>query len=305
MHRTDAIATLENGVRIEYILAEPDGGTRAKETLVLIHGYPQTNYQFRHVLKPFTRAGLRVVAPSYRGAGNSSADSQGGYDKLTLAGDLLELLVSHLKLSSFIVLGHDIGSMVATALAFIPGAREPLKALIVGECPQPGTSLYRKSTSDPEMILKDVFHFAFHQPRGLAEMLTAGKEEQYLVHFYERLAYNPAFLTPADIAHYASIFRRAGKMQAGFELYRAFEQDHGDILAHVKDGGKLPASLPVLSTGGKESAFTVMLGEAMKEIAENVTTSEGVPGAAHWVAEEAPQGFVDEVLGFLRSQKLM
>lgn len=41
MRRTDAIATLESGIRIEYVVAEPDDGD-AKESLVLIHGYPQT-----------------------------------------------------------------------------------------------------------------------------------------------------------------------------------------------------------------------------------------------------------------------
>ncbi|GAA5850584.1 hypothetical protein JCM9279_007551 [Rhodotorula babjevae] len=235
MRRTDAIATLESGIRLEYLLAEPDDG-EAKESLVLIHGYPQTNYQFRHVLEPLTKAGLRVVAPNYRGAGSSSSDAQGGYDKFTLATDILELLTKVLKLSSFVVLGHEIGSMVATSLAFLPEAHGPLKALIVGECPQPGTSMYRRSTSDPKMILTGpVFHFAFHQPRGLAEMLTEGKEEQYLQHFYERLAYNPSFLSREDLAHYACEFRRAGNMRAGFELYRAFEQDHEDMLKRVKE----------------------------------------------------------------------
>lgn len=43
----------------------------------------------------------------------------------------------------------------------------------------------------------------------------------------------------------------------------------------------------------------------MKELAENVTASEGVAGASHWVAEEAPQAFVDEQLAFLRQHKLL
>lgn len=42
MHRTDAIATLKSGIRLEYVVAAPDDAKSVKETLVLIHGYPQT-----------------------------------------------------------------------------------------------------------------------------------------------------------------------------------------------------------------------------------------------------------------------
>jgi hypothetical protein len=80
--------------------------------------------------------------------------------------------------------------MIATSLAMLAGPKV-VKGLVVMECPQPGTSLYRKSTSEPEMILGTVFHFAFHQPQGLAEALTEGKEEVYLQHFYERLVWSP------------------------------------------------------------------------------------------------------------------
>ncbi|GAA5994771.1 alpha/beta fold hydrolase [Rhodotorula paludigena] len=305
MHRTDAIATLKSGIRLEYVVAAPDDAKSVKETLVLIHGYPQTCYAYRHVLEPLVHAGLRVVAPSYRGAGNSSADAQTGYDKFTLARDIHELLTTTLALDSFVVLGHDIGSMVATAFAFLPEARKQLRGLIVCECPQPGTSLYRKSTTDPEMILGETFHFAFHQPRGFGEILTEGREDVFLKHFYERLSYNPTFLSDGDLAYYISAFRRAGKMTAGFEVYRSFEQDHREMLEAVKKQGKLPTSLPVLSTGGQESSFTKPLGEAMKELAENVTATGGIPHAGHWIAEENPHGFVKEVLGFLKEQQMV
>ncbi|GJN91740.1 hypothetical protein Rhopal_004763-T1 [Rhodotorula paludigena] len=269
MHRTDAIATLKSGIRLEYVVAAPDDTKSVKETL------------------PLARAGLRVVAPSYRGAGNSSADAQTGHDKFTLARDIYELLTTTLALDSFVVLYR--------ARHWLDGRN--------GVCP--GTSLYRKSTTDPEMILGRTFHFALHQSRGLGEILTEGKEDVYLKHFYERLSYNPTFLSHADLAYYFSTFRRAGKMAAGFEVYRSFEQDHREMLEVVKKQGKLPTSLPVLSTGGQESSFTKPLGEAMKELAENVTATGGIPHAGHWIAEENPHVFVEEVLGFLKKQQMV
>lgn len=129
---------------------------------------------------------FRVIAPSYRGAGNSSADTLTGFDKFTLAHDVYLLLTENLGIRQFFLVGHDIGSMIATALSFSAGP-EVVRALIVMECPQPGTSVYEQSRSDPAMIYGPTFHFAFHQARGLAEALTEGREEVYLQHFYERL----------------------------------------------------------------------------------------------------------------------
>jgi pimeloyl-ACP methyl ester carboxylesterase len=60
-------AYLETGVRMHYV--DAGAGTAA---LVLLHGFPQTSWQWRHVIEPFAEAGYRVIAPDYRGAGNSS-----------------------------------------------------------------------------------------------------------------------------------------------------------------------------------------------------------------------------------------
>ncbi len=60
-------ALLETGVRMHYYHAG-----EGANTLVLLHGWPETSWQWRHVIPLFADAGYRVVAPDYRGAGNSS-----------------------------------------------------------------------------------------------------------------------------------------------------------------------------------------------------------------------------------------
>lgn len=62
-------------------------------------------------------------------------------------------------------------------------------------------------------------------------------------------------MTPSDVQVYVSAFKKAGKMHAGFELYRAFETDHVEMKNALAITGRL--KMPVLSTGGKESVFTV------------------------------------------------
>lgn len=61
------MADIEPGLRLHYVTA----GSRTR-TVVLLHGLPQTWWEWRHVIQPLVDVGLRVVAPDYRGAGDST-----------------------------------------------------------------------------------------------------------------------------------------------------------------------------------------------------------------------------------------
>jgi pimeloyl-ACP methyl ester carboxylesterase len=101
-------------------------------TVLTNHRYPQTSYSFRKVIEPLAAKGYYVVAPDYRGAGQSTA-TQDGYDKWTMAGDLHTLYTKVLGKKSAVIVGMDIGSMVATALAL--RFREDVDALFAsGRC---------------------------------------------------------------------------------------------------------------------------------------------------------------------------
>ncbi len=82
-----AMAEVEPGLRIHFVTA----GQGAR-TIVLVHGFPQTWWQWRHVIPALAAAGFRVVALDYRGAGHSWRPP-GGYDKQTMAQDISKLLV--------------------------------------------------------------------------------------------------------------------------------------------------------------------------------------------------------------------
>ena len=126
-------------IRIHYLSCLPTHNADPKGTVLLIHGFPQTSHQFRHVVTPLAAAGYRVLAPDYRGAGDAPRP-RAGYAKAVLAADLHELLTSadHLGIRDRVhVVGHDIGGMVAYAYA----SRYPEGTASVawGECPLPGT----------------------------------------------------------------------------------------------------------------------------------------------------------------------
>ncbi|EPE24766.1 alpha/beta-Hydrolase [Glarea lozoyensis ATCC 20868] len=281
-------------VRIHYIDCPPypDKPDRTEETntILLIHGFPNTSYQWRHVITPLAKAGYRVIAPDYRGAGESSHPAN-GFDKLTIATDLHKLLHDHLNIKKSIhVVGHDIGGMIAHAYA----AKFPDHTLSVtwGECPLPGSTPYESGfKNSPGM-----WHFTFHQQTDLPEALVAGRERIYLKHFYDRLCVNPAAITPADLDHYVTSFAQPGGMRCGFELYRAFPRDARDNRRMLEERGR--SKVPACSLSGEGSLLLQVAEEQTREFYESVEVAT-VEGSGHWCAEENPGGLVRKVMEFV------
>jgi len=126
-----ATAEVEPGFRIHYVTA----GQNAP-TIVLLHGFPQTWWEWRHLIPLLAESGYRVIAPDYRGAGNSSRPLD-GYDKRTMAKDIRALLREHLRLEGpVIMVGHDLGLMVAYSYA--QAYRDEVSHLVVMDAPLPG-----------------------------------------------------------------------------------------------------------------------------------------------------------------------
>ncbi len=277
------MADVEPGLRLHYVTA--GAGPR---TIVLLHGFPQTWWQWRHLIPAFADAGLRVVAPDYRGAGDSFRPP-GGYDKVTVAADIRALVREHLRIDEpVVVAGHDIGLMVAYAYA--QTYRDEVSHLVVVDAPLPGTEVFDRLRSDPR-----VWHFAFHGARDVAEMLVAGRERPYLQAFFGARVFDPSAIDDLDV--YVSAYSAPGAMRAGFELYRAFDRDAEDNRAALARNGKL--TIPVLAVGGEISTSGALMEEMMREVAENVQRVR-VPRTAHWVPEERPGALADAVLEFLR-----
>lgn len=277
------MADIEPGLRLHYV--EAGEGPR---TMVLLHGFPQTWREWRAVIGPAAEAGFRVVAPDYRGAGQSWRPIS-GYDKKTMASDVHALVRRHLGVEEPIVLvGHDIGLMVAYAYA--QAYRDAVSHLVLVDAPLPGTAVFDRLRLDPR-----VWHFAFHGARDVAEMLVAGRERPYLQAFFNARIYNTAGVSEADLDHYASAYSAPGAMRAGFEAYRAFEQDAADNRESLARNGKL--SIPVLAVGGMTSTTGPLMAEMTREVADDVTGVR-ISNAAHWIPEENPDELTAALLEF-------
>jgi pimeloyl-ACP methyl ester carboxylesterase len=138
---THGMADIEARLRLHYVTAG-----EGERTVVLLHGFPQTWWAWHRVIPTLVDAGFRVVAPDYRGAGQSWRPL-GGYDKRTMAEDIHRLMRRHLEIEdSIAVVGHDIGLMVA--FAYAEAHRNEVSHLVVMDAPLPGTAVVR-SVGDP------------------------------------------------------------------------------------------------------------------------------------------------------------
>lgn len=274
-------------LRIHYVECSPRGVCTA--TVLLIHGFPETCYQYRHVMEPLAAAGYRVVAPDYRGAGDSSHPKH-NYDKVTMAGDLYRLMREHLQMNDPIhVVGHDIGGMIAHAFATTYPSYT--KSVAWGEACIPGSAFYASAKASI-----DKFHFVFHRvPDGLPEALVSGRERLYLKQFFDRQINNTEGVGRDDFEHYVYYYRLPDAMRCAFEVYREFPQDEKRNLAVVKEQGK--CKVPCLLLNGSLSDHLQYAQALGDQFYESFTCAE-VLGSAHYIAEENPVDFCAALLNF-------
>lgn len=285
------------GVRIHYVTAgTPPSNGGDDRTIVLLHGWPQTWWEWRHIMEPLRSDGWFVVAPDYRGAGGSSKPKS-GYDKQTMASDIRALL-HHLGVKNPITLvSHDLGMLVGYAYASL--YPEDVERLVLMEAPIPGTKTYESVLATTRFSEARLWHFGFHgAPDNVAETLIAGSEFSYLRSFYVKLSANPDAISLADAERYVADYTAPGAMRAGLELYRAFEQDADDNRRILSEKGRL--KMPVLGLGGTASFFLPVAEEMLSEVAENVTVRP-IENSGHWIAEEQPETLLRNLREFIRA----
>lgn len=274
--------TVLDGLTLHFVEAGPQAG----ETVVLLHGWPQSCFAWRRVL-PDLAGRYRVIAPDLRGFGDLSKPPA-GYDTGTAGGDIVRLL-DHLGIGRAHVVGHDFGA--ATAYAIAAAGRDRVVTLTIVDMLLPGFGLEDLvSFSEAGFGL---WHLAFHAAPDVPEMLIAGREREYLSWFFRNHAYDPSAISAEDLDVYVRNFQQPGALRAALGYYRALRQSADQN----RDFARTRLTVPVLALGG---AFSIGAGVAagMRRVATSVE-GDVVPESGHWIAEERPQWLTERLLAFL------
>jgi pimeloyl-ACP methyl ester carboxylesterase len=255
--------------------------------LLLVHGWPQTWYQFRLVMPTLARD-FQVVAVDQRGIGLSDKPED-GYDTGTLAGDLVALMdiLGHQR---FALVGFDTGMLISYALAADHPDR--VERLVVGEAPLPGISPPTPLILPPQAVDR-LWHIPFNQLAETNEQLVRGREDIFIGAEYTASAGTNKL--PANAVGYY-IDRLASDPEAlhgSFQLYRAFPATAAQN--EQRKTRRLP--MPVLAIGGAESSGA-MVADTMQLVADDVQRLV-IPGCGHWLAEQAPEELLAALTAFL------
>jgi pimeloyl-ACP methyl ester carboxylesterase len=265
-----------NGTRIHYLIAGKG------EPIILLHGYAQNSHMWRPLIAALAKTNT-VIAPDLRGFGQSAKPLE-GYDKVTMARDIHALAVS-LGFKRVRLVGHDIGLMVAYAFA----AQFPAEVdrIVLMDAFLPGVGDWTNV-----WLLRDLWHFHFYGETPLR--LVAGRERIYFEHFWNDFAADRTkSVSERDRRIYARAYAQPGAMRAGFEVFRAFEQDAKDFAGFAKT--KLTMPMLVL-TGEKASGeFLITQGRLVADNVKGVV----IKGAGHWLIDEVPDQVIPKVAAFL------
>ncbi len=265
-----------NGVRLHYLVAGQG------DPVILLHGYAQTSHMWLPLIAKLANVHT-VIAPDLRGAGQSATPAE-GYTKAAMAQDI-HALASQLGFKRVRIVGHDIGLMVAYAYA----AQYPSEVdrIVLMDAFLPGVGDWRNV-----WLMRDLWHFHFYGKTPLA--LVHGRERIYLEHFWNDFAADAKHSVPErDRRIYAKAYARPGGMRAGFEYFRAFEQDAKDFAGFAKK----PLLMPMLVLTGEKASgeFLIQQGRLVAKNVEGVV----IRNSGHWLMEEAPGQVIPKLVEFL------
>jgi pimeloyl-ACP methyl ester carboxylesterase len=256
--------------------------------LLLIHGWPETWYAWRMVMPALARD-FEVIAVDQRGIGLSDKPAD-GYDTGTLAADMVALMDA-LGHPRFALYGTDVGMPIAYAVA--ADHPERLERLVVSEAPIPGVSPSPPLWLPPALNAM-FWHLMFNQlPAEVNEAMVRGREEIFFGAEFDSSA-GTNKLAAETVRYYLDILRSGpDALRGSFGFYRAVNA----TIAQNEQRKTRRLTLPVLAMGGEQSAGAGA-GNTMKLVADDVKTVV-LPGAGHWVAEQAPEAMLAALTEFL------
>jgi pimeloyl-ACP methyl ester carboxylesterase len=291
---------------------------------VLVHGFPESWYSWRHQIPALAAAGYRVAAPDVRGYGGSDKPQAiEAYAIAEMCADVAGLIAA-LGESRAVLVGHDWGAPIVWNTALLhPEKVRAVMALSVphlGRGPVPRIELFRR------IYEGRFFYQLYFQTPGVAEAELEADVRTSLRKIYywisgEGVAAGirfdkprdarlldglpdpdplPAWLTSADLDYYVGEFERSG-FRGPLNRYRTSELDFVQQAAVADKRIEQPAAFVA---GSLDPVLRFVPGldliERMRGLVPDLRLVRLIEGAGHWVQQERPGEVNAALIEFLR-----
>jgi pimeloyl-ACP methyl ester carboxylesterase len=272
--------------------------------VVLCHGFPELAFSWRHQIPALSAAGYRVLAPDMRGYGNSSAPAAvEAYDVIALCDDMCGLLDAAGEQSAIFV-GHDWGANVTWWMAAIHPERvravAGLSVPFVPRAPAAPIPIMRSHLGE------DFYIVWFQQPGVADEALgsdvrrTLTTSRQWTAQWAEEEATQSKraeWISEQELQVYIDAFERTG-FTGGLNWYRNIDRNWELTAPYGERRIEQPS---MFLTGELDLVRGFMPAEAMDGWVTGLRAEIVVPGAGHWVQQQAPEAVNAALLDFLHA----
>jgi pimeloyl-ACP methyl ester carboxylesterase len=266
-------------------------GSEHGPLVVLLHGFPEFWYGWRHQIGPLAREGFRVLAPDQRGYNLSEKPRGVAHYTLDALADDVAALIGAAGREKAILVGHDWGGLVAWWTAIRHAGR--VDRLAVLNAPHPDFITRSKWTS-PAQLLRSWYVAAFQLP-WLPEMGLGRLRGKALAKSLKRTS-RPGTFSDAELARYRDAWSQPGALTSMINWYRAA------LRARPSRTDSPRIRPPALIVWGARDAFLrrVYANEALARCDQG--RLQFIEEATHWVHHEEPERVNRLLIDFLRPE---
>lgn len=273
-----------NGVQLHY------RETGRGPLVILLHGFPEFWYSWRHLMPALGDAGYHAIAPDLRGY-NLSGKPQGvaSYTIDTLADDIAAL-IQHSGERRAHIIGHDWGGAVAWHLAM--RHRELVDRLVILNAPHPRA--FARELRKPRQLWRSRYMLLFQLPR-LAEALIARGDYAIIRRIFRNDPVRADAFSDVDIDRYVHALSRPWALTSAINYYRAAARFRPSRTPRFSSRIDAPT---LLIWGEQDRHLDIGLSQDLERWVPNITV-EYLPDASHWVMADAPEDVERLVVNFL------
>jgi pimeloyl-ACP methyl ester carboxylesterase len=257
-----------------------DEAGEGDDVALLLHGFPESRFSWRHQIPLLADLGWHVIAPDLRGYGESSRPAGVENYKLDRLVEDVAALFDAVGARRRLLIGHDWGAIIAWCFAI--ERRLPLESLVIMNVPHP--TVFARVLRTTWRQRRRSWYVAFFQIPGLPEAMMKARNGRAVADAFVGMAVDKARFPPEVTDVYRRNALVPGAMTAMINYYRA----NTGLLARYGPGAPVIGVPTLMVWGEEDKALDIACTDGYEALVRDFTL-ERLPHVSHWVQQEAPE----------------